>query len=227
MNEMLWAIMLAVNFGSILLIYKLYGRTGLYVWVPIATILANIQVIKTVNLFGLEATLGNIVYASSFLVTDILSENHGRKEAHTAIYIGFFSLLVTTVIMNLAILFEPAPSDFAQESLKTIFSFMPRLALASFAAFAVSQLHDVWAYEFWKKRFPDTRHIWIRNNASTLISQLIDSLIFTLAAFVGVFPRAVLLEIIITTYLLKIIVALLDTPFVYVARWIHVRKTSL
>lgn len=223
-NELLWVVMLLVNFGSILLIYRLCGKLGLFVWIPIATILANIQVIKVINLFGFQATLGNIVYATTFLATDILSENHGRKEAAKAVFIGFFSLIVTTVIMNLVILFRPAPDDFAQESLKTIFSFMPRLAVASFTAFALSQFHDVWSYHRWKDRLPSTRHLWIRNNASTMVSQLLDTAVFVSIAFIGVFPWSVLIEIFWTTYLLKFIVAACDTPLLYLAKWLHTRQ---
>ncbi len=223
-NEALWIIMLLVNFGAILLIYRLYGKMGLFVWIPIATILANIQVIKVVNLYGFQATLGNIVYATTFLATDILSENHGKKEAAQAVFIGFFSLIVMTVIMNLVILFEPAPDDFAQESLKTIFSLMPRLALASFTAFAISQLHDVWSFHAWKKRLPATRHLWIRNNASTMVSQLIDTGVFISIAFIGVFPWHVLIELFWTTYLIKFAVAVLDTPLLYLAKYYHAKR---
>ncbi|NCD33059.1 MAG: VUT family protein [Spartobacteria bacterium] len=221
MNEWLWVLMMALNFGTILCFYRLFGKAGLFAWVPLAVIVANIQVLKTVKLFGLEATLGNIVYATSFLVTDILSENYGRKDAARAVLLGFLSLLVMTVMMNLALRFVPASSDFAQPALATIFSIMPRIALASVAAFLVAQFHDVWAYHLWRKHFPATRHIWIRNNASTVVSQLLDTMIFTGVAFWGVFERGVLIQIFITTALLKIIVAGCDTPFVYIARWMH------
>lgn len=223
-NEVLWIIMLLVNFGAILLIYRLYGKTGLFVWIPIATILANIQVIKVIHLFGFQATLGNIMYATTFLATDILSENHGKKEAAQAVFIGFFSLIVMTVIMNLVILFEPAPDDFAQDSLKTIFSLMPRLALASLTAFTISQFHDVWSFHAWKKRLPATRHLWIRNNASTMVSQLIDTAVFMSIAFIGVFPWHVLMELFWTTYLLKFVVAVLDTPVLYLAKYSHDKR---
>ena len=212
--------MLAVNFAAILVAYRLFGRLGLYVWVPIAAIVANIQVIKTVELFGLTATLGNIVYATSFLVTDILSENYGRKEANRAVAIGFFSLVAMVVLMNAALLFEPHPSDTAQPHLVAVFSLLPRITAASLAAYLVSQFHDVWAYHLWKRLLPERRHIWVRNNLSTLVSQLIDSVVFTLLAFAGVFELPVLLEIVLTTYLLKALVAVADTPLVYLAsRW--------
>ncbi|MCP4118822.1 MAG: queuosine precursor transporter [Desulfobacteraceae bacterium] len=225
MNELLWLAMLAVNFGFILIIYRFFGKTGLYAWVPIAAIVANIQVVKLVELVGVTATLGNIVYASSFLVTDILSEVYGKKAAQKAVHIGLFSLVAMTVLMNMALYFAPAPDDFAQESLKNIFAFMPRVAGASLFAYFISQSHDVWAYDFWRKRFPSPKLLWLRNNASTMVSQLIDSSVFTLLAFWGVFPAAALFEIFWTTYLLKWVVGAADTPFIYIARnWFTMHK---
>lgn len=218
MNEMLWPVMLAVNFGFILFSYRMFGRPGLYAWVPLAAIVSNIQVIKLVELFGITATLGNIVYASSFLVTDILSEIYGKKQAKKAVFIGLFSLVAMTVLMNLALWFTPAPDDFAQDSLANIFGFMPRIAAASLLAYLVSQLHDVWAYDFWRRRFPGLQRIWLRNNASTMVSQFIDSTVFTVLAFWGVFPSSVLVQIFWTTYLLKWVVGVADTPFIYLAR---------
>jgi len=221
MNEYLWLVMLLVNFGAIILFYRLYGKMGLYIWIPIACIIANIQVLKAVEFFGITATLGNIVYASSFLVTDILSENYGKKEARRAVHIGFLSLITMMILMNLALRFVPAPDDFANDSLKTIFGFMPRIVLASLAAYMISQYHDILAFHFWKNRMPGRHTLWLRNNASTMVSQLIDTAVFCAIAFVGVFPSAVFWEIFWTTYVLKFIVAALDTPFVYLARRMH------
>lgn len=217
MNELLWAVLLLLNFFAIILSYRLWGKLGLFIWVPIASIIANIQVTKTIELFGLTATLGNIVYAGSFLVTDILNENHGKKEAGKAVGIGFFSLIVMTLFMNLALFFEPGEGDFAHQSMSTLFSLMPRIVVASLAAYGISQMHDIWSYNMWKEKVPGWKNIWIRNNLSTMISQLIDSAVFTLIAFYGVFPISVLLEIGISTYLLKWLVAILDTPFIYLA----------
>jgi uncharacterized integral membrane protein (TIGR00697 family) len=218
LNELLWLVMLAVNFGCILIAYRFFGRMGLYAWIPIAAVVANIQVIKLVEIFGITATLGNIVYASSFLVTDILSEIYGEKKAKMAVYIGLFSLLAMTILMNLALLFQPASDDFAQGSLITIFGFMPRIACASLLAYFLSQTHDLWAYKFWRNRFPSAGFLWLRNNASTMVSQFIDSSVFTLLAFWGLYPLGALVEIFLTTYLLKWVVGVADTPFIYLAR---------
>jgi queuosine precursor transporter len=217
-NESLWFILLLANFTAILFAYRFFGKLGLYIWIPIATILANIQVLKMVDLLSIGVTLGNITYASSFLVTDILSENYGTKSARKAVYIGFFSLTTTVIIMNIALMFKPNEFDFIQESLKNIFSLLPRIALASLIAYGVSQLHDVWAYHFWKKLFPAIKFLWLRNNASTMVSQLLDSVIFTFIAFWGLLPQSEFVQILITTYLVKWIVAVIDTPFLYMAQ---------
>lgn len=226
-NEILWLVMLLANFLLIVFAYKLFGKWGLVMWIPISVIVANVQVVQTVELFGVVATLGNIVYASSFLVTDILSENYGEKEARKAVWIGFFSLISMTLLMNLALFFQPlAGDDFSattHEALSTIFGLMPRIAGASLLAYVISQRHDVWAYNFWKKRFPKDSQIWLRNNLSTMVSQLFDSTVFTLAAFWGVFEPSMLWEVFLTTYILKFVVAAADTPFVYWAKHIHKR----
>lgn len=219
-NELLWILMLLINFISIIFLYKRFGKLGLFIWVPISTILANLQVVLLVNLFGFETTLGNIMYAGGFLVTDILSENYGEEEAKKAVKLGFFSMIVTALIMKIAVSF--VPSEVQQgaanfNSLKIIFDFLPRILFAGLVAYAVSQRHDVWAYRFWRDKFPAKKHIWIRNNFSTLISQLIDNLVFTSIAFYGVYPLKVLVQIFLVTYIMKLIVALCDTPFVYLA----------
>lgn len=224
-NELLWLAMLLANFLMITLAYRLFGKWGLIMWIPISVIVANIQVIQTVELFGLVSTLGNIVYASSFLVTDILSENYGKEEAKKAVWIGFFSLISMTLLMNLALQFLPLEGDaFAaetHEATRTIFDLMPRIAVASLAAYLLSQRHDVWAYHFWRKRFSKDNQIWLRNNLSTMVSQFIDSSVFVVIAFWGVFEMDVLWEIFLTTYFLKWIVAAADTPFVYWGKSIY------
>ncbi|MGL4946023.1 MAG: queuosine precursor transporter, partial [Fusobacteriaceae bacterium] len=225
--EYLWLIMLIANFGSIMFAYKKFGKIGLYIWVPISTLLANLQVVLFVDLFGFGTTLGNIMYAGGFLVTDILSENYGEEEARTAVKIGFFTMIAATLLMQIAINFTPSGFDEALNnygSMKLIFGFMPRLMVAGLVAYGISQFHDIRAYNFWKKRFPATKHIWIRNNLSTLVSQFIDNLVFTAIAFWGVMPLEVLIEIFWSTYFIKFIVASADTPFVYLANYMKRNK---
>ncbi|MGE4489995.1 MAG: queuosine precursor transporter [Kiritimatiellales bacterium] len=220
-NNLLWIAMLAAGFVSVLLAFRLFGRAGLYLWCGLSVVIANIQVLKTVELFGMVSTLGNIVYASSFLATDILSEIYGKKAAGKGVLAGFFSLIVMTLLMQLSVRFVPDASDFAQPAMETLFALLPRVAAASLLAYLLSQTHDIWAYHFWKRRFPALKWLWLRNNASTVVSQLIDSAVFSFAAFTGIFEMNVVIEIWLTTCLFKWIVALADTPFIYAAVKMH------
>ena len=228
-NELLLVGELLLTFGSLLIAYKLFGKLGLFIWIPISTILANIQVLVTIESFGLLATLGNVMYGSCFLATDILAENYGKKEARKAVAIGFFSLIFSALVMNYILMYTSIEDAFSVamfENIKSIFKMLPRLALASLVAFFISQNHDVWAFEFWKKKFPGTKNLWIRNNASTLVSQCLDTAIFTLIAFWGQMPVNVLWQIFTTTVILKTIISLMDTPFVYLGVLIHKNRNT-
>ncbi len=225
-NEFLWFILLFVNFLLIIFAYKYFGKTGLYIWTAMAVILANIQVMKTISIFGLTTALGNIVYSSMFLVTDILNENYSKNEAQRAVWIGFFVLISTTIIMQLTLFFQPSVEDVLGDSLKNIFTFMPRIALASLSAYLLSQHHDVFIFQKLKNLF-GKKKLWLRNNLSTITSQLIDNVVFTLIAFTGIYSWQVIFEIFITSYILKMVVAFFDTPFVYWARKIKFYRKSV
>ncbi|MBG9542991.1 queuosine precursor transporter [Cytobacillus firmus] len=217
-NEWFGLLFAIINFILVLAMYRLFGKTGLFVWIGFSTVMANLQVVKTIEMFGLTATLGNAMYGTAFLVTDILNEKYGKEEAKKAVWLGFFTLLSMTLIMQMVLLFKPHETDFAQESLSTLFSVLPRIAAGSLAAYLVSQFTDVYIFTYLKKKFPKDGQFWIRNNGSTMISQLLDSLVFTSIAFLGVFSLEEWIQIFITTYLLKFIVAVLDTPFGYIAK---------
>ncbi len=217
MNEFLFFATILVYFSLMLLFYRLWGPTGLFIWCALASVIANIEALKLVPMFGMQATLGNVIYGSNFLATDIISENHSKKLAHKTIAIGFAALLAFTVTTQMTLAFIPAADDFVQGSMRTIFSVTPRISLASIATYLVSQNLDIMLYHFiWRKT--GDRFLFLRNNFATLIAQLLDSAVFTLLAFWGLFPVTVVVELIFSTYLLKIMVSLLDTPFIYIAR---------
>lgn len=221
MNELIWLLFALVNFSLIVVVYKVFGKNGLFAWIAMGTVLANIQVTKTIELFGLTATLGNIMYGTLFLITDSLNEKYGLKDAKKAVYIGFFALVSMVIIMQFALWFEPHSEDFAHESLATIFEVMPRIALGSIIAYLISQIFDVHLFQKIKKRYHTNRQLYIRNMGSTVVSQLLDTLIFVPIAFLGLYPFEVVVSIFITTYIIKLLVAILDTPFVYIMKSIR------
>ena len=218
-NELIFIVTVLVYLGSVLLLYKLFGKNGLYAFAIFGTLLGNIAVCKCVDLFGLSTTSGNVLYASTFLVTDILSEKYGKKDASKAVSYSFAIMLLWTLGTQLILLFTPNENDYISESLKVVFGLVPRITFASLAGFVCSQYLDVFLYHFiWNKTGGGKAMLWLRNNGSTLTSQAIDTVIFTTLAFWGVYPTNVFFSILITTYLFKAVVALLDTPFMYWAR---------
>lgn len=172
-------------------------------------------------MFGISVTLGNVIYSTVFLATDILSEIYGGKEARKAVKIGFFSILIFTILTQIDLLFIPNEQDLVNESMHTIFSFMPRFCFASILTYIISNTIDTYLYDIIKNKLPQEKFLWVRNNGSTMISQLIDSILFTTIAFVGIYSWGVVINLIIVTYAVKLVVAILDTPFIYIAKRIE------
>lgn len=222
-NELLITVDLIFIYSSVILFYKFLGKTGMYCWTVIATISANIEVLMIVNAFGMEQTLGNILFASTFIVTDILSETEGKKSANKAVIIGIFTSFIFILISQMWLLYTPNSNDWAYSPISKIFSNTPRLMLSSFVVYAIVQAFDVFAYHaIWKKTteiFKSSRKfLWLRNNAATLLSQLLNSFLYNFAAFYGTYPVKTVLNIVFSSYIIFIVTSLLDTPVVYIAR---------
>lgn len=224
-NEIILIMSLILTFSALLLFYRFLGVSGIYCWTVLATIAANIEVLMVVDAFGLEQTLGNVLFASTFLATDILSEVAGRKEADRAVNIGIVTSIAFILISQSWFLYTPSASDWVMPSVRTVFSNTPRVMLASLLVYAVTQRFDVWAYHKWwaytKRKYGDSeKFLWLRNNGSTLISQLLNTLFFTFGAFWGMYDLETLLTICASSYVIYIVTSLADTPFVYLARQI-------
>ncbi|MGB3943979.1 MAG: queuosine precursor transporter [Methanothrix sp.] len=197
------------------------ARFGLEIVVGVfasLTVLANLLAVKTIAFGPFIAPAAVLVYASTFLLTDILSELFGEEKARLAVWAGFLANVVMLVSVLIALRWSASPLMDSQlaSSFDAVFGFAPRIVVASMIAYLVSQHHDVWAYGFWRKK-TGGRHIWLRNNASTIASQGIDSLIFITLAFYGLVPNSVLIQMIAGQYVIKILIAALDTPFIYLA----------
>lgn len=231
-NELILICSVVFIYGSAITGYALFGKTGLYCISVIASILANIEVTILINAFGMEQTLGNILFAVTFLITDILSECEGKKAAQTAVYAGIFSSVFFLVLSQSWMLYTPSEADTMMPSIKTVFSSTPRMILASLVVYAISQMFDVWLYHKWwklteKKSGSKRSFLWLRNNGSTLISQLLNTALFTAFAFWGTYDIPTLISIFLSSYIIYVFTSLLDTPFVYLARKIHDKKLSI
>ncbi len=195
--------------------------SALFVGSIVAANLMGTKVIPFFTIGGFEFTgsVGIFLFPLSFLVTDIMAEIWGGKSIRSLIGATVVILLLIMAVTALATIIPPADRFAANnDAYLTIFRSSLRITAASVVAFALSQTHDVWAFELWK-RVTRGRLLWLRNNASTMVSQLIDTVVFMLIAFWMVGERFtlgyVLGSMVPPYYFLKVIMALLDTPFVY------------
>lgn len=231
--EVIWLFMLVACFGAVLLLLRLFGEAGLYVYVGVAVVLANLQVLKAVqfSIYADPVALGTVLFASTYLCTDILAEHFGPRSARRAVWLGFAALVLTNVLMVLTLGFRPLTVAQAGDAmawalpyhdhLKALFLPAPALLAAGMSAYLLSQHHDVWIYGL-IRRLTGRRFLWLRNNASTMLSALIDNTVFSVLAWVVFAPepiglQALVFTYILGTYLLRVIVALLDTPILYLA----------
>ncbi|UGQ17643.1 queuosine precursor transporter [Borrelia sp. RT1S] len=215
--------MLLCTYSILITVYRFFGKKGLFVWVASSVAIANIQVLKQITLFGLNATLGNIIYASTYVATDILSEFYGRQISKKAVYMGFISFIAFALITNIQLYFSPSKLDVHFNSLQSIFSSIPILLVASITAYILSQLNDVHLYQFIKNKFP--KFLFVRSNGSTLVSELIDTIVFVgIATYFKIFPKEAFFDIALSTYLIKALAGFLGTPFIYASKFISQQK---
>ena len=217
MNEILLFAEIAIFFSGILIIKKFYSLNGLYAWITLATCLAEIQVSKAVTFFGIEATLGNVLFASTFLTTDIIRENYGQEQAKKA---PLYSLLGAVVYLIFALItprYIPIGADLVDESMKVLFSFSFRITISSIFMLIVANYIDVILYEKLYQKM-NGRYMWLRNNICTVICNCVENYIFTFLAFGGVFDLVSLMIIATAATCREGIIAILDTPFLYFSK---------
>ncbi|MGP4070987.1 queuosine precursor transporter [Piscibacillus sp. B03] len=179
-----------------------------------ALVVANVIAGKIVMLsenFMIPAAV--VVYAVTFLITDIVHENYGREQAKQTIIFGFIAQIFASIMIFLGQLLPVAP--FAQESqqaYETLLGQNARFVIASLAAYLTSQYLDVYIFSKLKK-ITSTKYKWLRNNLSTASSQLIDTTVFITIAFIGSVPN--LWMMILSQYVIKLAIAIVDTPIFY------------
>lgn len=233
-NELILFLALAGTYGAVLVWLRLFGTQGLLPLTALVTVSANIEVLILVRAFGMEQTLGNVLFAATFLITDILSETAGKPMAKKAANVGIATSVTFILISQSWMLYTPAEGDVFAPLIREIFATTPRLMLSSLVVYAICQRFDVFLYhkiwDFTQRRFGDKdRFLWLRNNLATLVSQLLNSFFFNFAAFWGVFPVETLVRISLAGFVIFIFTSLADTPFVYLARRIvrkHPENTS-
>jgi uncharacterized integral membrane protein (TIGR00697 family) len=230
-QSLLWVITVCFDLGLTLVMFRCFGKAGLYTVIVLNAVLCNIQALKLTHVFGANTSLGVILYSGIFFATDLLSERYGKREAGRAVIIGFSANVVMVVVMSMTLMFEPtthgaektiAFASQAHSALSTLFRFTPIIVFGSMVAYLVSQTHDVWFFHMIKKK-TQGRHLWLRNTASTLVSQAIDTAIFGLIVWAPTVGLREAMGIAAFKYIFKFVIAVLDTPFIYWARTWNVR----
>lgn len=216
MNIVLGIISIIATFSIVVCMEKMFKKEGLYVWISIATIMANILVCKSIDILGLTASLGNVMFASIFLATDILSEKYDVKDSRKAVILAIVSQIIFIMTTTLAISYIPSETDLSNDSMKTLFSINTRVSISSIVMFGASNMLDIYLFEKLKRKFP--KQLWLRNNVSTIISNCLENYFFVFFAFVGIYNYSTILSIATTTSILEIIIAICDTPFMYIAK---------
>lgn len=187
---------------------------------------ANILATKLFILGPIMAPAGVIAYPITFLCTDIISELWGKDTAQKVVWAGFIASILFMFLAYLAVILTPAPFYPHQKVFAEIFGKLGRITVAGLSAYVISQSHDVWVFHFLKTLTKD-RHLWLRNNVSTIGSQFLDTIIFITIAFAGVMPLKALVVMMTSQWLIKVAIALLDTPFCYLGVGIVSRRLSM
>lgn len=178
---------------------------------------------KLIGVFGVVASASAFTYPITFLLTDVIAEIWGKEQAKRVVFNGFVALVLVFVVIQLVLLVPGSPIWENEEGFNAAFGLSLRLIAAGTIAYLVSQFHDVWAFHFWR-RLTAGRHLWLRNNASSIVSQFIDTAIFVTLGFAGVAP---LWAIFLGQFLLKAALAVVDTPFIYAAVLLIRRRYQL
>ncbi len=220
----LWLITVVVDLLFAITAYRLFGREGLVGVVIFSLLLANIMGPKLIMIGGLQTSMGVILYSSIFFATDLLSEKYGRAAAQRAVLLGFMVSIAMVAMTQISLAFMPSTaaktSAFAQAvhgATVTLFDYTPRFVFGSLLAYLISQSLDVWVFHKIRAA-TEGRHLWLRNTASTLISQAVDTVIYGLVVWWGLVDLGTALGLAATKYVFKFVIAVVDTPFIYWAR---------
>jgi uncharacterized integral membrane protein (TIGR00697 family) len=208
-----------------------------------ALVMTNAIAGKFFVLFGQELSCGIIAYPVTFLATDLISELFGRKRANLVVKVGFVVSVFVTLVVWIAAqapIYDRSPVD--AHSFNVVFGLLPGIVFGSMIAYLTAQLFDVHVFEFWRN-LTDGRHLWLRNNGSTIVSQLIDTVLVVTIALV-IWPNidandattpiewSTWRGIVVGQYLFKMGIALIDTPFFYLGthylqRWMAEGERSV
>lgn len=217
MNHLWLFLEMSFVFGMLVLLKRLYGKAGVFAWIAVATIFANIFEAKNISLFGLNVGAGHVMFGSVFLATDILNECYSKAEAKKGVFVGLLADISLIVVSAIMCLYSPSQADAVNGSVKQLFTMSIRVTVASAVMFFIANWCDVLIFDK-IKRMTKGKYLWLRNNVATIICNCLENFIFYFLAFLGVFDAGQLVSMSLATCVLEIVIGIFDTPFLYLAR---------
>ena len=198
-----------------------HKRDFLFALFVASMVMVNTLGTKITTILGVRVSVGIFFVPVLFLITDIVGEVYGRKEASSFVTMATLMLVLLFVMINICITVKPNDSWDMQDQYALVFGSSLRMTFASLVSFVVAQQLDVFMFSFWGK-VTKGKHLWIRNNMSTIVSQFLDTTIFEFIAFWHLTPKfttSYVFSLILPYWLFKVVFALLDTPFCYMGEW--------
>lgn len=222
-QNLLYLSTLLLDLGLTVLMFRFFGKEGLLACIVLSILLANLQGPKLTVIFSMQTSLGVIFYSSIFFATDLMSEKFGKKEADRAVMMGFSISVIILLMLSISLLFLPSIqgnqtfSTEVHQAFVTILDFTPRFIIGSLFSYLISQRFDVWCFHK-IKHWTNGKHLWLRNNLSTMASQTIDTTLYSLVVWWGVVDLETAIQLGLAKMAFKIGIAAFDTPFIYWAR---------
>lgn len=227
-QELLWVLTVVYDLGLAILLYRFFGKHGLYTAVVLGIVLGNLQggKVSELEFFGHSFTvsMGAILYSGIYFATDVLNEKFGRAEANRAVMLGFVANVAVMITLVLSVQFKPSNITGSalevHKAISTLAIYSPAFVIGSLTAYLISQTFDVWLFHKIRSYTGESK-LWLRNNLSTITSQLLDTMIyqFTWVIATGMEWKVAFL-LAATKYVFKVLMALVDTVFIYwVRKW--------
>jgi len=231
--EILWVLTVLYDLLLASLLFYFFGKEGLYLAIVLGIVLSNLQGGKVSDVIIFDRTftvsMGAIMYSGIYFATDLLSEKYGRKEATKAVIIGAVANVVVMLTLVLSTFYLPSEisssADSVHEAISTLAVYSPIFVIGSITAYLISQSFDVWVFHK-IKTITGERMLWLRNNVSTLLSQALDTFIYTFVwVIAGELDFITALSISLTKYVFKFFIAIVDTFFIYFVK--NIRKSEI
>ena len=214
---------------------RFFGLVGIFAYTLMAIVISNIQVLKatTFSFMSEPVALGTIVFSTTFLATDIVTEYYSREKAMKIVWLGFVSMVLMAIIMVLTIGIAPVDSNLlnsdhkrfleAHKAMEVLFLPAPAIFLASLISYLVSQLNDVYLFSFLKE-VTHTKYLWLRSGGSTALSSLLDSIVFSTLAWIifadaPIDLKTLIWTYVLGTYILRLVMVGVNIPIVYAAKY--------